>query len=52
MRSLTPSFQTQRKKQSLRLELAWKNSLKHTQTLPDDDEEDIPWHDEQPEELK
>lgn len=52
MRSLTPSFPRQKNKQFLRLDLAWKKFLKTSQILPDDEEDEIPWHEEQPEELK
>jgi hypothetical protein len=34
------------------LELAWKKCSGALQILPDDDENEIPWHEEQPEELK
>lgn len=51
MRSLTPSFPSQLKKQSLILGLAWKKFGNKCNALPDDPEEEIPWY-EQEEELK
>ena len=52
MRSLTPTFPKQKRKPYWNLELAWKKCSGALQILPDDDENEIPWHEEQPEELK
>lgn len=52
MRSLTPTFPKQKRKPSWNSEIAWKKCSGALQILPDDDENEIPWHEEQPEELK
>ena len=52
MRSLIPSFPNTKKKQSWLLEGAWTKSSAISTNLPDEPEEELPWHDEQPEEYK
>jgi len=47
MRSLTPSFPEQKKKQFLRSELAWKKCGNKCKNLPDDPDEEYPWHEQQ-----
>jgi len=52
MRSLIPSFPQKRKKQSWLLAGAWTRSSATSTSLPDEPEEELPWHDEQQEEYK